>query len=662
MPSWPFNRRRRVGRSDPPELVRRFALYAGLTLAAASAAAFFFVRDNATARAERTATAQTEYIAAAVLPDRLRVADFAGPVRGRRLEELDNLAHRELLTPGVLRVKLYNRTGLVVYSSDHELIGTRPPDLDEVMSALHGSPVGDVTSLNAEGGTGPDPAVLETYVPTTLQEGGTRGVLELYADYGPIASEAGSIFLPLAGGTAVVVLTLYLAFFPILRRVTRTLSEQVEEIEYTAYHDDLTGLPNRARFRERAAAALEEAKVKGTRLAVLLIDLDRFKDVNDTLGHASGDRLLVALARDLPRLMRRGDTVARLGGDEFGILALEISDPTAVLALAERLRDILAEPREIDGIDLDIAASIGIALYPDHGADAEILLQRADVAMYRSKEMNAPALYDNEHDHYSPARLSLVAELRRAIGEGELTVIYQSQHAPGTGDLVGAEALLRWHHPQRGPLLPDDFVPVAEHTGLIRDLTSYVLKVAAHQARRWQAEGLDLSVAVNISPADLRDPNFPNEVAAVLRSSGLEPERLELEITENSAIIDLPRARTILAELSGLGVRLAIDDFGTGNSSLAHFRHLPIDTLKIDRSFVTKMVESREDSAIVRSTIELAHDLGLRVVAEGVEYVDCNERLEQFGCDLVQGFLYGRPLPAEEIGRVARILARGGVT
>jgi predicted signal transduction protein with EAL and GGDEF domain len=345
--------------------------------------------------------------------------------------------------------------------------------------------------------------------------------------------------------------------------------------------------------------------------------------------------------------------VARLGGDEFGILAQEIGDPSAVLALAEKIRGILAEPREVDGIDLEVDASIGIALYPDHGDDAESLLQRADVAMYRSKEMHAPVLYDSGHDHYSPARLSLVAELHRAIEESELSVYYQSQHAPGTGDPIGAEALLRWNHPQRGLLLPDDFVPIAEHTGLIRELTGWVLSAAARQARRWQDDGLDLSVAINISPRDLLDPTFPNEVAEVLRRSELDPERLELEITENSAITDLPRARAILAELRGLGVRLAIDDFGTGNSSLAHFRHLPIDTLKIDRSFVTKMVDSPDDSAIVHSTIELAHDLGLRVVAEGVESADCNDRLAQFGCDLVQGYLYGRPAPAEEIGRGA---------
>jgi len=644
-----------VGRSTPPRLVRRFAVYAGIALIIASAAAFFFVRDQATERAERTAIAHTQYIASALLPDRLRRSDFAGPVSGRRLRELDRVAHRELLTAGVLRVKLYNHRGVVVYSSDHQLIGTRPDELDEVLSAMRGAPMGDVTSLNAEGGTGPNPTVLESYVPARLRGAGTMGVFELYTDYAPIASEARSIFLPLAGGTAVVLLALYLSFFPILKRVTRTLREQVEQIEHTAYHDDLTGLPNRALFRERATAALEDARVKGARLAVLLIDLDRFKDVNDTLGHASGDRLLVALAQDLPEQMWSRDTVARLGGDEFGILALEISDPTAVLALAEKLRSFLGEPRQVDGIDLEVDASIGIALYPEHGTDAETLLQKADVAMYRSKEMHAPVLYDSEHDHYSPARLSLVAELHRAIEDRELNVIFQSQHAPDGGDPMGAEALLRWQHPERGLLLPDAFIPVAEHTGLIRELTGYVLVAAAEQARRWQDDGLGLSVAVNISPGDLLDPNFPSEVAEVLRSSGLDPHRLELEITENSAITDLPRARAILAELSALGVRLAIDDFGTGNSSLAHFRHLPIDTLKIDRSFVTRMVENREDSAIVRSTIELAHDLGLRVVAEGVEDADCNDRLAQFGCDLVQGFLYGRPVSGAEIARAVSV-------
>ncbi|MBA3865034.1 MAG: diguanylate cyclase [Solirubrobacterales bacterium] len=305
---------------------------------------------------------------------------------------------------------------------------------------------------------------------------------------------------------------MYLSFFPILRRVTRTLRNQVDEIEHKAYYDDLTDLPNRVLFHERCEVALLDAKNNRTQFAVLLIDLDRFKDVNDTLGHASGDRLLQALAAELPAQMRRGDTVARLGGDEFAILALEITDPSAVLALAEKLRELFARAREVDGVEVEVDASIGIALFPDHGAGAATLVRRADVAMYRSKEVHTPSLYDDEHDDNSPARLSLVAELHRAISDHKLTVNYQSQHDPKTGELRGVEALVRWQHPERGPLMPDEFIPLAEHTGLIRELTGYVLDVSLRQWREWREAGMMLSVAVNISPRDLLDPQFPDEV------------------------------------------------------------------------------------------------------------------------------------------------------
>jgi diguanylate cyclase (GGDEF)-like protein len=649
MAPWALKRARQGESSRPPRLVRRFALYAGLALVAAAVGAFFFVRYYATRHAEQSAQAHTEYIAAAILPDRLRRSDFDGPVHGRRLAELDRLSRDELLISGALRVKLYNRRGVVVYSSDRGLIGTRPDDFAEIPGIMAGAPVSDVSKLNSEGGSGPDETVLESYVPVSLNGGGPAGVFEVYADYGPIASEARSIFLPLTAGIALLLLILYISFFPILKRVTRTLRDQVEEIEHKAYHDDLTGLPNRALFHQRVDVALTRAEADGTRFAVLLIDLDRFKDVNDTLGHASGDLLLETLAADLPRQMRGADTVARLGGDEFGILALEISDPTAILALAGKLREILSRPRRIDGIELEVDASIGIALYPEHGDDAAALIRRADVAMYRSKEIHAPALYDRSHDHYSPARLALASDLHRAISERELIVSYQGQHDPGSLELRAVEALVRWQHPEHGLLMPDDFIPHAEHTGLIWELTAYVVDEALRQCREWQDTGLALSVAVNISPRDLLDPRLPDSVEAALRRHRVEPILLELEITENSTITDLPRARAVLARLHGLGVRLAIDDYGTGNSSLAYFRRLPIDALKIDRSFVMRMLESPDDAAIVRSTVALAHDLGLVVIAEGVHSAALNAELAKLGCDLVQGYFFGRAMPAEEV-------------
>jgi diguanylate cyclase (GGDEF)-like protein len=635
----------------PASLIRRFALYAGIALLLAAVAAFFFVRNYATERAERTAVAHTEYVADSVLPEELRRADFSGPVGGARERQLDRVARRQLLNTGTVRVKLYDSRGRVVYSSDHQLIGTRPADFEEIPKIMAGSPTSDVTKLDAEGGSGPDTTVLESYVPIGLGLRGRRpiGVLELYNDYGPIARDARSIFLPLTVGVAILLLGLYLSFFPILRRVTRTLRNQVDEIQHKAYHDDLTGLPNRTLFNDRAEAALLEAEANVTRMAVMLIDLDHFKEINDTLGHQSGDDLLRALAADLPSYLRPGDTVARLGGDEFGILALGLDDIPSVVALARKACAVLAHPRGIEGIELAVDASVGIALYPDHGRDVKSLMRCADVAMYRSKQTHAPCIYEVEHDHHSPARLSLIGDLHRAIARRELIVEYQPQCDPATGNLHGVEALVRWLHPKRGLLMPEEFIPMAEHTGLIRQLTNCVLDLALEQSTVWGARGVRPTVAVNISARDLLDSQFPFEVEQLLRASAVDPNLLELEISERTALTDLPRARAILGQLSELGVRLSIDDFGTGTSSLDYFRRLPVSAVKIDRSFVTGMLTSSGDAAIVRSTILLAHDLGLQVVAEGVEDAEGTRWLADMGCDLVQGYHFGRPMPADAI-------------
>ena len=645
----------RAKSGPPPSLVRRFALYAGVALVIAAVAAFFFVRAYATNRAEDNAMGHTEYIADAVLPSELRASDFDGPARGARLAELDRIANRQLLSPGILRAKLYDPDGRVVYSSEHELIGTRPDDFEEIPEIMDGNPAGDVTHLNAEGGDGPNPQVLESYVPVGVGSPGGRpaGVLELYADYGPIAANAREIFIPLAIGALILLLGLYLSYFPILKRASRTMRSQMEEIEHKAYYDELTGLPNRSLFHDRAEAAVAEAAANETTLAVMLVDLDRFKDVNDTLGHDAGDRLLRLIADDLPGYMRGGDTIARLGGDEFGILALGIDDASAVLALAGKVRAVLAHPRSIDEIELSVDASIGIALYPDHGSDVETLMRRADVAVSRSKETHSPALYEREHDVYSPERLGLIADLHKAIDNDELIVDYQPQCDPASGELLGVEALVRWRHPERGLLMPDAFISLAEHTGLIRQLTHRVLDTALRQAGEWQHAGRPLRVAVNISARDLLDSQLPEEVRTLLERWDVDPNLLELEITEKSALADIPRARAILSQLSELGVGLAIDDYGTGNSSLAYFRRLPVDVLKIDRSFVMRMLRSEDDAAIVRSTVRLGHELGLQVVAEGVESGECNRRLAELGCDVVQGFYYGRAMAAEEITAAA---------
>lgn len=431
----------------------------------------------------------------------------------------------------------------------------------------------------------------------------------------------------------------------------RALMAQAELNRHQALHDSLTGLPNRRLFRDRIEEALEGSSSTDEHVAVALIDLDHFKEVNDTLGHQRGDLLLEGLGERLRALVRRNDTVARLGGDEFGIVACGVTSEDA-LAMAHGIRDALAAPVSVAGLDLEVGASIGIAVYPQHGSDVEELIRHADVALYRSKEVRLPVVYAAEHDHYSPARLQLLTGLRSAIEGGELALSYQPQVMSETGELSGVEALVRWRHPELGLVMPDQFIPLAEHTDLIRPLTLHVLETALEQCGAWAREEHEVGVAVNVTARDLIDARFPDEVAARLARAAVRPELLTLEITEGAVLTDPVRARGVLMRLAAIGVRVAIDDFGVGYSSLGLLKKLPIHILKIDKSFVLGMATDDDDAAIVRSTIELAHNLGLHVIAEGVESAEVWRLLAALGCDAVQGYHFARPVPADHLFRV----------
>jgi diguanylate cyclase (GGDEF)-like protein len=380
------------------------------------------------------------------------------------------------------------------------------------------------------------------------------------------------------------------------------------------------------------------------------MDLDRFKEVNDTLGHNSGDVLLQELAARLQGTLRESDTIARLSGDEFGILLPRVSGVPAVVDVAQRIRDVLKEPFVLQDLPLAVEASVGAALYPEDGEDVDTLIQRADVAMYLAKGANSDfELYDPRADEYDPNRLVLVGELHRAIAEKELLIYFQPKAELRTGDVKGAEALVRWRHPQRGLLPPDEFIPLAQHTGLVRPLTLYVLDEALRQCAIWRLDGLDLRVAVNVAMRNLLDMQFPDDVTDLLSQWGIAPDRLELEITESAIMADPFRVRNVLTRLSEMGVRLSIDDFGTGYSSLAYLKRLPVRELKIDKSFVMNMTEDENDAVIVRSTIDLGRNLGLEVVAEGVQSGEIWRELDRYGCDVAQGFYLSGPLPGEEL-------------
>ena len=424
------------------------------------------------------------------------------------------------------------------------------------------------------------------------------------------------------------------------------------ERERQALHDSLTGLPNRALLHDRIKRQISDDDRLGRRAVVMLTDLDHFKEINDTLGHHVGDELLKLVATRLKGALREDDTVARLGGDEFAILAPHLRDVAEGWRLAERLTRALDEPFAIDGVRLDVRASIGLAFFPDHGDDVDTLIQRADVALYAAKETRGSvAVYDPRRDPHPLQRLALLSELRQGIENDQLVLYYQPKADAATGKVSSVEALVRWQHPRRGLIGPDEFVPVAENTGLIGQLTLVVLEKALRTVRAWDRLGLTLSISVNLSVRHLNDLDLPNQVRTLLTRFGVEPERLTLEVTESTIMADPTRSVTVLGMLRDLGVQLAVDDFGTGYSSLAYLKRLDVDELKIDKSFVQNLGASESDAVIVRSTIELGHNLGLRVVAEGVEDAATWRLLQALGCDSVQGYFLSRPVPDKELVR-----------
>jgi diguanylate cyclase (GGDEF)-like protein len=631
----------------PPRLVLRFAAATGVGLALAAAAILLVVRHFDTVQAERSATTHARVLAGAVLRDSLRASDFSRPVEPARRAALDDLFARHVLDQGVVLATLYARDGTVTYSTDHRLIGSRSGRADHLREARGGTVRGDVTTVSVQGATAEPLKVLRTYAPVAAR-GGT-GVVAIFHDYGPIARAARETFLPVAGIFEGVLILLFILLVPILRRVTLRVRRQMEEIEYRALYDELTGLPNRTLFRDRIDETIAEALEENESAAVMLLDVDRFREINDALGHELGDLLLQELSRRLRVVLPAHATLARLGGDEFGILLPSGSEEAAAEAAA-RIHAALEHPFPLRGLPLEIAASVGVACYPQHGPDVDTLLQYADVAMYMAKDAHArTVVYDPDQDTNDAARLGLAAELRRAIEAGDLLVYFQPKADVASGRIVGAEALVRWQHAERGFVPPNDFIPIAERTGLIKPLSRYVLAAALRQCEAWNAAGLDLHVAVNLTIPDLLDLDVPDRIAALLKETGVRPEQLELEITETTILADPFHVREVLTRLNEMGLRIAIDDFGTGYSSLAYLKRLPVQTIKIDRSFVMGMCEDQSDATIVRSTIDLGRNLGLEVVAEGVETQDVWNELRALGCSLAQGYLIGRPVPAEEL-------------
>jgi diguanylate cyclase (GGDEF)-like protein len=451
---------------------------------------------------------------------------------------------------------------------------------------------------------------------------------------------------PLAFGLAVVALAAAMVRMVFAFRDIQGLAEARRE----ASTDPLTSLPNRRLLMSRIGAAIAATEANGGRLAVMMLDLDNFKQLNDTLGHSAGDALLRQIGPRLRLALRDTDTVARLGGDEFAVLLTPAPPEDGIVRVAEKIRRALSEPFEVQGLALRLTGSVGIAAYPDHAVDVDDLLRRADIAMYQAKaSRRGYEFYARERDTNSRERLALAAELALAIESGAIEVYFQPKADARSRRIEGVEALVRWRRDDGRIMAPGEFVTAAEHAGLSRLLTRRVLRLALDQLQDWREQGLDLHVAVNTTVADLLDVEFPDEVAAALAARGLAPDTLVLEVTETSVLADPARIGSVLAALGERGIGLSLDDFGTGYSSLAHLKSLPVGEVKIDRSFVSRMCADDTDAAIVYATIQLAGKLGIRVVAEGVEDEATWEALRECDCDLIQGYLLSRPLPAAEL-------------
>jgi diguanylate cyclase (GGDEF)-like protein len=578
--------------------------------------------------------------------------DLKGGLNQNGRQILDNLLRAGYTSSSVVSIEVQNTHGQVIYSNHTEQIG-RTHAHDAFQDALLGRTTAEVVHQMDE--VPVRDTLIETHAPLRLEGPGTRpdGVFEVYTRYAPVAAGIRRDTNRLYGVLALGLFAFYALLFPIVLGASRRLRRQANENRHQARHDALTGLPNRAWFYDQTERHLADGRQSGSS-AVLVMDLDRFKEVNDTLGHHSGDLLLCAAAGRIRNAVRESDVVSRLGGDEFAVLLPGASRERAA-QVAERIQETLEERFNVTGATIDVEASIGIALFPDNAADVSTLLQRADLAMYKAKETHAGhTFYSEELDHGHPSQLSLLGELRRAIEREELVLHYQPKATLSTGEVTHVEALVRWQRPEHGLVPPAEFIPLAEHTGLIRQLSAYVLDAALRQLHAWLEAGLDIGVAVNLSARNLLEADLPDQIAELLLLRGVPAERLVLEITESTIMADPERALGVLGRLGEMGIRLSVDDFGVGYSSLSYLKRLPVNEIKIDRSFVANMDTQEEDAFIVRSTIDLARNLGLHVVAEGVETEAVWDELGSLGCDYGQGWYLGKPMPAAHLAEWLR--------
>jgi diguanylate cyclase len=651
-------------------LVAMTALGVALVLVSAH-----LLQQQALMQAQRTAEA---YVRVGVEREVPESAYKTGSFREDLIARLDSDFGAESGS-SLVGLRLWTNGGILIYdstrpkavpvpSSSSGIVqgGIPDPTRFDAATRLHGA-TSTAAVVDEIDSSGKKTSNLDVYVPVYYGQSSPRAVAEIELSYDETAAavQKGTrtiLYVALAG-----LGLLWLLLFRTVHKASRRLRMQAAENARLALLDPLTGLPNRRLFNDRLDRAAAISARTGFPLGLLLLDIDRFKDVNDTLGHPRGDALLVQVAERLRGVIRDSDTVARLGGDEFAILMPVVDSIEAAEIFSERVKAAFADPFDLDGLVLHVDTSMGLALLPEHADDVTSLMARADIAMYTAKAAGLGLTTfsgTDQDDGDATNRLMLLGDLRRALGtEDELHMYYQPKVDLTSGEVVGLEALLRWNHPQLGFIPPTDFIPIAEQTGLMQQLTARVLGLVATQLGVWRAEGQALPVAVNLSARNLLEPDLDQVVAALLEMHALPPELLEFEITESAIIEDPVKAGAMLHKLTAMGMTVAVDDFGIGNTSMSQLGTMPLRTIKIDRSFVTNLANDPSGQVLVKAIVDLAHEFGLVAVAEGVEDADVIERLKVMGCDIAQGFHWSRPVPASELPEVlARLSAQHATT
>ncbi|HEX3509493.1 MAG TPA: bifunctional diguanylate cyclase/phosphodiesterase [Solirubrobacteraceae bacterium] len=641
-------------------LTRQVALLSLIPIVALGLILARVLQSQIDARVLADATQAARLIATIGIQPRLSPAGLRHGLTPAEIKTLDHQLGTSEARRDLARIKIWNAGHTVVYSDDHRLIGRTLVPSDDLHDALAGHPheaavVEPRPNSETAGEVGLG-RLVEVYVPLRFTaRGRPAGAFEIYLSYSPIATAVRGDKRMIALLVAIGLALLWAIIYRIVARASRRLRRQAQENHRLARFDPLTRLPNRTMFLERVTAALEGTRTGPAAVAVMIIDLDRFGEMNNTLGSGYGDRILCEVAARLRRDLGEGNVIARLGADEYGVLAAAESahGATEALALAARVQGCLQEPIEIDDASLNVEASIGVAVGETGARDPDELLRRADAALARAgTSARRIHLFAPETDSVDPEQLILLGEVRGAIEREEFVLLYQPKVDLSTRRVSGVEALLRWRHPRRGLLSPNEFVATVEQTALIGPLTLYVVDHALRQVVAWRREGVSLGMSVNLSARNLLDRQLPQRIGDLLRQHDVPAQMLTVEVTESAAMADPDRAVAVLQSLREMGVRISVDDFGTGNASIEYLAALPAHELKIDRSFITGMLEDERLDSIVRATIDLARNLELSVVAEGIETAAVLEHVAALGCDVAQGYAIARPSEPREVARL----------